>query len=159
MTHTTTRSAERAPFLVMQDLVTLHVPSEQTAGAFFVMEVTVAPGGGPPPLHTHPASEFFYTLDGQLTYFRDDGVDGLTEITGGPGTIAYIAGGVAHTYRNFSLQPARYLAVLSPPQQMQDFLVEAGVGPGQPPRSPEEVLEIGERFGLVILDHVPEPQR
>ena len=159
MTHTTTQTPASAPFLVMQDLVTLHARHEQTDGAFFVMEVAVAPGGGPPPLHTHPAGELFYTLEGQLTYFRDDGPDGLTEITGGPGTVAYIPGGVAHTYRNFSERPGRYLAVLSPPQQMQEFLVEAGVSPGEPMRSPEEVLAIGERYGLVILDHVPEPQR
>ena len=145
--------------MVMQDLVSLHVRHEQTDAAFFVMEVEVAPGGGPPPLHTHPAGEFFYTLEGQLTYFRDDGAAGLTEITGGPGTTAYIPGGVAHTYRNFSQRPGRYLAVLSPPEQMQDFLMGAGVAPGEPPRSPEEVLAIGEGFGLVILEHVPEPRR
>jgi quercetin dioxygenase-like cupin family protein len=159
MTDTFTHSTSAAPFLVMQDLVTLHARYEQTGGAFSVMEVDVAPGGGPPPLHTHPAAEFFFTLEGELTYFRDDGEAGLTEITGGPGTAAYIPGGVAHTYRNFSQAPGRYLAVLSPPEQMQDFLVEAGVAPGDPPRSPEDVLAIGERFGLVILDHVPEPRR
>jgi quercetin dioxygenase-like cupin family protein len=137
--------------------VTLHVRHEQTGGGFFAMEVEVAPGGGPPPLHTHPAAEFFWTLEGRLTYFRDDG-DGVTEITGGPGTSAFIPGGVAHTYRNFTAAPARYLAVLSPPEGMQDFLLEAGVAPGEPFRSPEQVLAIGERFGLVILPDVPEPR-
>ena len=48
--------------------------------------------------------------------------------------------------------------MLSPPSQMQDFLVEAGVAPGDELRSPEEVLAIGESFGLVILDTVPEPR-
>jgi len=48
--------------------------------------------------------------------------------------------------------------VLSPPQDMQDFLVEAGIAPGEEFRSPEEVLSIGERFGLVTLDVVPEPR-
>ena len=152
MTNATTSLSE--PFLVMQDLVRLHVPYQHTDGGLFVMEVTVAPGGGPPPLHTHPAHEFFWTLEGQLTYFREDG-DQITEITGGPGTSAFIPGGVPHTYRNLSDAPGRYLAVLSPPAQMQDFLVEAGVAPGDELRSPEEVLAIGERYGLVILDTVP----
>ena len=105
------------PVLVMQDLVEFHARYQQTAGEFSVMEVTVAPGGGPPPLHTHPAAEFFWTLEGELTFFRQD-PDGLTEITGGLGTSAYIPHGVPHTYRNFSDRPARYLAVLSPPEQM-----------------------------------------
>lgn len=154
----TTATLTTTHFYVMQDLVTLHVRHEQTGGAFFAIEVAVAPGGGPPPLHTHPAAEFFWTLEGQLTYFRDDGPGGVTEITGGPGTSAVIPGGVPHTYRNFSDAPARYLAVLSPPEGMQDFLLEAGVAPGEPFRSPDEVLAIGERYGLVILPVVPEPR-
>jgi mannose-6-phosphate isomerase-like protein (cupin superfamily) len=145
-------------FYVMQDLVHLHVPYGQTDGAVFVMQVDVAPGGGPPPLHTHDAHEFFWTLTGQLSYFRDDGEDGVTEITGGPGTHAFIPGGVPHTYRNFSDEPASYLGVLSPPQRMQDFLVEAGVQPGDPLRSPEEVLAIGARYGVELMDVVPEPR-
>ncbi len=152
---TTTTAYE--PFLVMEDLVRLHVAHEQTGGGFFVMEVDVPPGGGPPPLHTHSAHELFWTLEGELTYFRRDGHE-ITEITGGPGTSAFIPGGVPHTYRNFTGEPARYIAVLSPPEQMQDFLVEAGVAPGEALRSPEEVLTIGERYGLVILDVVPEPR-
>ncbi|MDX6533782.1 MAG: hypothetical protein QOF68_1526 [Gaiellales bacterium] len=143
--------------LVMNDLVKFHLPHQQTDGAFFVMEVVVAPGGGPPPLHTHPASEFFFTLEGQLTYFRDDGPEGVTEVTGGPGTNAYIPGGAAHTYRNVTERPARYLAVLTPPEGMQEFLLEAGVEPGSEPLGPPEVLAIGERFGMVILDAVPQP--
>src|SRR5687768_3793857 len=77
---------------------------------------------------------------------------------GGPGTSAFIPGGVPHTYRNFSDEPASYLGVLSPPQDMQEFLIEAGIAPGEKFRSPEEVLSIGERFGLVTLDVVPEPR-
>jgi mannose-6-phosphate isomerase-like protein (cupin superfamily) len=157
MTTTDTQIAAPEAFYVMQDLVRLHVPYEQTDGGVFVMQVDVAPGGGPPPLHTHAAHEFFWTLSGQLTYFRED-QDGLTEITGGPGTSAFIPGGVPHTYRNFSDEPASYLGVLSPPQDMQDFLVEAGIRPGEEFRSPEEVLAIGERFGLVMLDVMPEPR-
>jgi hypothetical protein len=41
---------------------------------------------------------------------------------------------------------------------MQDFLVEAGIAPGEEFRGPEEVLSIGARFGLVTLDIVPEPR-
>jgi len=102
---TSTHIAVPEPFYVRQDLVTLHARYEQTGGGFFATEVEVAPGGGPPPLHTHPACELFWTLEGRLTYFRDDGADRITEVTGGPGTSAFIPGGVAHTYRNFSDLP------------------------------------------------------
>jgi mannose-6-phosphate isomerase-like protein (cupin superfamily) len=154
-----TQTAVSTPqsFYVMQDLVTLHARYEQTGGGFFAMEVEVAPGGGPPPLHTHDAHEFFWTLEGELTYFREDS-DGISEISGGPGTSAFIPGGVPHTYRNFSDRPGRYLGILTPPEEMQDFLLEAGIAPGEEFRSPEEVLAIGESFGLVTLDIVPEPR-
>jgi mannose-6-phosphate isomerase-like protein (cupin superfamily) len=155
---TTTTLDTGHPFLVMQDLVRLHLTAEQTEGGFFVMEVDVAPGGGPPPLHTHDAAEFFWTLRGRLSYFRQEADGELTEITGGPGTWAFIPGGVPHTYRNFSDEPGAYLAVLSPPERMQAFLLAAGVEPGSPPRSPEEVLELGRRMGMQILDVVPGPQ-
>jgi mannose-6-phosphate isomerase-like protein (cupin superfamily) len=155
---TTTHIAAPESFYVMQDLVHLHARYEQTGGGFFAMEVEVAPGGGPPPLHTHPAHEFFWTLSGRLTYFRDDGAGELTEITGGPGTSAFIPGGVPHTYRNFSDERASYLGVLSPPQDMQDFLVEAGIKPGEDFLTPEQVLAIGARYDLVTLDVVPEPR-
>jgi quercetin dioxygenase-like cupin family protein len=154
---TTTTVDSGSPFLVMQDLVQLHVTHEQTEGSFFVMQVDVAPGGGPPPLHTHDAAELFWTLSGRLSYFRQEADGEVTEITGGPGTWAFIPGGVPHTYRNFSDEPGSYLAVLSPPERMQAFLLEAGVAPGGAPRSAEEVLELGRRSGMEILDVVPEP--
>ena len=112
MTAATTLETGR-PFLVMQDLVRLLVTAEQTGGSFFAMEVDVAPGGGPPPLHTHDAAELFWTLRGRLSYFRQEDDGEVTEITGGPGTWAFIPGGVPHTYRNFSDGPGAYLAVLS----------------------------------------------
>ena len=155
-TSTLTRTPEAR--LVMQDLVRVHVPHERTDGAYFVMEVEVAPGGGPPPLHTHPASEFFWTLDGVLSYFRMEADGSVSEFTGGPGTHAYIPSEVPHTYRNFSDQPARYLAVLSPPEEMQAFLLTAGARPGEPLRDFDEILAIGARFGLQLLDIVPEPR-
>lgn len=134
------------PFLVMQDLVTIHVASEDTDDDVLVIEVDVAPGGGPPPLHTHPAAEFFYTLEGTLTYFGEENVT-----TGGPGTTAFIPGGVPHTYRNLTDEPARYIALLTPGRQMQEFLVEAGAAQ----HTPDEVLAIGERYGMRTLEVVP----
>jgi mannose-6-phosphate isomerase-like protein (cupin superfamily) len=152
---TTTRFANGQPFMVMQDVVQVHTTAEQTEGGFFVMEVDVAPGGGPPPLHTHDAAEFFWTLHGELTYFRLESEGEITEITGGPGTWAFIPGGVPHTYRNFSGVRGAYLAVLSPPAGMQEFLLQAGQEPGSASADPAAVLALGRRFGMQILDIVP----
>lgn len=154
---TTTPYETGAPFQIMEDVVRLHTTAEETDGAFFVMEVDVAPGGGPPPLHTHDAAEFFWTLRGELSYFRQEADGRVTEITGGPGTWAFIPGGVAHTYRNFADEPGAYLAVLSPPEGMQAFLLAAAQTPGSAPADPAAVLELGRRHGMEILDLVPSP--
>ncbi len=155
---TENRIAADQPFMVMKDDVRLHATAEQTSGAFFVMEVDVAPGGGPPPLHTHEAAEFFWTLRGELSYFRQEPDGEVTEITGGPGTCAFIPGGVPHTYRNFSAEAGAYVAVLSPPAGMQAFLLQAGVELGGEPRSPEAVMAIAEQTGMGLLDIVPGPR-
>lgn len=154
---TQTRDRARERFQVMEDVVQLLATGEETEGAFFVMQVDVAPGGGPPPLHTHDAAEFFFTLRGRLSYFREEAAGEVTEVTGGPGTFAYIPSRVPHTYRNFTEEPGAYLAVLAPPHTMQRFLLEAGREPGSAPVDPAEVLEIGRRHGMEILDAVPEP--
>jgi hypothetical protein len=65
---------------------------------------------------------------------------------------------VPHTYRNFSDEPGAYLAVLSPPQAMQEFLLQAAQEPGSAPADPEAVLGLGRRFGMEILDLVPAPR-
>jgi quercetin dioxygenase-like cupin family protein len=154
---TKTRFEDGQPFMIMQDVVRLHTTAQQTDGGFFVMEVDVAPGGGPPPLHTHDAAEFFWTLRGTLSFFRLEADGEVTEITGGPGTWAFIPGGVPHTYRNFSDEPGTYLGVLSPPEGMQEFLLQAAQDPGSPPADPEAVLALGREFGMRILDVVPTP--
>jgi mannose-6-phosphate isomerase-like protein (cupin superfamily) len=157
-TETRSRYESGQPFNIIADRVQLHATAEQTGDAFFVMEVDVAPGGGPPPLHTHEAAEFFWTLHGELTYFRQEPDGTVTEITGGPGTWAYIPGGVPHTYRNFSATRGAYLAVLSPPRGMQEFLLAAAQEPDSAPADPEAVLDLGRRYGMAILDVVPEPR-
>jgi mannose-6-phosphate isomerase-like protein (cupin superfamily) len=134
-------------FQVMQDVVTFHATAEQSDDGFLAFQVEVGPGGGPPPLHTHEAAEFFWTLKGNLSYFRQE--------EDGAGTHAFIPSNVPHTYRNLSDEPAAYLGILSPGRSMQDFLLEVARDVGSEPLSPEYVLGTGASFGVVTLDIVP----
>jgi quercetin dioxygenase-like cupin family protein len=64
----------------------------ECGGALGVVEMTVAPGDGPP-LHVHPThAEAFYVLAGDLSLQVGDEV-----VTGGPGTWACAPKDVAHT--------------------------------------------------------------
>src|ERR671911_891946 len=54
-------------------LWTLKASAEQTGGRFSLIE-EVAPGGEGTPLHAHPEDdETFYVLEGELTFYLDDG--------------------------------------------------------------------------------------
>ncbi len=152
---TDTRYGVGESFQVMQDVVTFHATTEQTDDGFLAFQVEVGPGGGPPPLHTHEAAEFFWTLKGNLSYFRQEEDGQIVEITGGAGTHAFIPSNVPHTYRNLSREPAAYLGILSPGRSMEDFLLEVARDVGTAPLSPEYVLGTGASFGVATLDVVP----
>ncbi|MFN4258680.1 MAG: cupin domain-containing protein [Gemmataceae bacterium] len=85
------------------------VESEQTNGAYAVLEQTIPPGGGPP-LHVHRhETEIFYILEGQF------------EIRVGGQTIAAPAGACAacprdipHTFRNVGSSAGKLLLTVIP---------------------------------------------
>ena len=84
--------------------------SEDTGGSFFLSETTVAPGFPGPPLHRHSKlTDMFYVLEGTLTIQVEDEVH-----EAGPGTFACFPPGVAHTFRNESDAPARFLNFNTP---------------------------------------------
>jgi mannose-6-phosphate isomerase-like protein (cupin superfamily) len=139
------------PYYIAEVRVTYLARSRDAEG-LMVFEAWVPPGGGPPPLHAHEGGEFFYTLEGQLSYFRRDG-DSVTTMTGGPGTSGYVPREVPHTYRNLSLEPGRFLGVVIPAEAQEGFFDEAGVpvGPDGTPSATvdnETMMAISERWGL-----------
>jgi mannose-6-phosphate isomerase-like protein (cupin superfamily) len=147
------------PFYVAEVRVVYRARADET-GAMMVFEAWVPPGGGPPPLHTHEAAEYFYTLEGEITYFRDDGDDGVKTITGGPGTVGYVPSQQPHTYRNLSLEPGRFMGVCVPGQDQEGFFDDAGVPVGSDGGPAEQVdnatmMEISERWGLKWLELPP----
>src|SRR5687768_8877591 len=89
-------------------LVTIKVSSEQTDGAFFLIE-DVAKRGKTTPLHVHPdEDETFYVLEGELLVH----IDG-TEHTAGPGAVAFIPRGTPHAFLVIS-EEARWLGFVTP---------------------------------------------
>ena len=84
--------------------------SEETAGAFALLEL-VQPREVPgPPLHVHHAAEeAFYVLAGTLTVRL-----GERTIDAVAGSFVLVPRGVAHTFANRGEEPARFLAAMSP---------------------------------------------
>ena len=77
------------------ELMTFLITGEETGGAFFLAEISVAPGGGTPPHIHHREDESFHLLEGTLTIQ----VGGDT-ITASAGDFAFLPRGIAHSFKN-----------------------------------------------------------
>lgn len=94
----------------------------ETGGQSFEMEMVIGPQNPGPPLHTHPyAAEVYEVLDGEIEL----NVDGAWQ-SYAAGEKAVIAKGVAHTYRNTSLEPVRVYNRHQPAMQFGDYFETMG---------------------------------
>jgi len=90
--------------------ISVRLRGEESGGHLAVIEFVVAAGDLGPPLHVHPAhGEGFYVLDGEVTIRLGDEL-----LAGAPGTFAFAAQGVAHTFANQSDRDARLLVLCAP---------------------------------------------
>ncbi len=91
------------------ELMTFLITGEETGGAFFMAELSVAPGGGTPP-HIHSREdEAFRLLEGSLTIQ----VGGDT-ITASAGDFAFLPRGIAHSFKNTGDGCAKALVLITP---------------------------------------------
>ena len=118
---------------------------EQTGGAFTIVEDVTAPGGGPPP-HIHSREdEGFVVLEGEIEI-----LSGGRWIRVPPGTGAFAPRGAPHTYRNVGSTPSRMVVTISP-SGFENFFVEVDrIGASGPP-TPEQLIELGAKYGLEFL--------
>ena len=101
------------------DQITFLLTGEQTGGAFFIAEVSVAPGGGPPPHIHRREEETFYMLQGTMTVQ----VGGKT-LQASPGDCVYLPRGIMHCFKNTGAVDAKFLAVVTP-AGLENFFAEA----------------------------------
>ena len=135
------------------DTVRITATSEETAGAFTMLEVLVSPGSGPP-LHIHEAEdEAFYVLDGEFEFVVDGEVSRV-----GAGGFVLVPRQTAHAWHNAGDAPARLLVMFTP-GGLEGFFREAGQVAGDDgPAPPVDAAEIarteaaGRRYGLRVVD-------
>jgi len=86
------------------------VSGEETGNNYAVIEMTVPPGGGPPP-HSHPLTqEMFYVLEGEVEFKTENGKSTLA--AGGFVNIPF--GGAIHCFKNNSGAVAKLLCTVVP---------------------------------------------
>ncbi len=133
---------------IFDEEVVVKVVGEETAGAYALLSMSVAPGGGPP-LHAHPGSETAYVLSGEFEFTQRTAA-GVSTFRAGPGAVVHAPGGAAHRFENVGPVRATMLQVLSP--ELVAFLRELGEAfpPGAQPNL-ETMLAINAKYGSELF--------
>jgi len=106
-----------------------------------VVEVTIAPGDEPP-LHVHAnEDEWFYLLDGEVTFHV-----GGENFAGAAGSFVSFPRGIAHTF-SVETETARFLVINTPGGFEQMF--------SRGPKSLEEAVAALEEFGMEVVGPHP----
>ena len=148
---------EGASFWVAGGSITLKVVSEDTDGAFAVLEEMTPPQGGPPPHINHREDETFCVLEGELEFTVND-----RTIPATTGSVVYVPKGTPHTFKNVGTTPSRMLILATPAGMERSFeevgepLANASSPPPFGPAEIEKLLATAPKYGLEIP---PPPER
>ena len=134
--------------MVGSDIATIKASSLHTSGNMVMLEVRIAPGGGPPALHRHESSEVFYILEGEFEVSTADETGVVTRATLTAGDTLAIPSMAWHNFKNIGASQGRVLAVHSP-TTIEAFIQAAGVSitdPFDPPEAQKPTPEQMERM-------------
>jgi quercetin dioxygenase-like cupin family protein len=135
------------------ELMTFLITNEESGGAIFMSEISVAPGGGTAPHIHHHEDEAFRLLEGTLTIQ----VGGDT-ITASAGDFAFLPRGIAHSFKNAGDRDAKALVLITP-AGLEGFFREvfelATDRSALPPPASKEMMDraraAAPRYGLELL--------
>ena len=135
------------------ELMTFLITSEESGGALFMSEISVAPGGGTAPHIHHHEDEAFRVLEGALTIQA-----GGDTITASAGDFAFLPRGIAHSFKNMGDCDAKALVLITP-AGLEGFFREvfepATDRSAVPQPATKEMLDqaraVAPRYGLVLL--------
>jgi quercetin dioxygenase-like cupin family protein len=135
-------------------LMTTHVDSADTNGAFALLEMA-AQTGGEPPMHVHDREdELFYVLEGELKVFR-----GYEELILRQGDAGFLPRRIPHTFKITS-SSARFLVQVTP-GGFENYFRELGEPAGsmqyQGLSAPLDFNKIGQvaaRYGVSMVQPV-----
>lgn len=133
--------------------MTFLITGKETGGDFFMSQISVPPGGGPPPHMHQREDESFHIIEGTLTMQ----VGGDT-LTASRGDFVYLPRGIVHSFKNAADVTAKAL-VLVTPANLENFFAEVfdpAVDPSTPPPPPSKELiarslAAAPGYGLVLL--------
>lgn len=131
----------------------IHASSQQTGGAYSLLEQFCPKNSGPPP-HYHEQDEGFYLLEGEITFQAGDKI-----LNAQDGSFVSIPRGTVHSFRVDS-EVARILNFYTP-GGFEQIIIEMGQPaltrsippPGiDKPISPERIKPLFQKAGMHIVD-------
>ncbi len=135
-------------------LVTVKASAEQS-GTGVTLTEQLFPGGMATPLHRQPDDdESFYVLEGEVTFYLEDG----QPIPAAAGSFIYVPAGVAHAFQVDS-ETARVLNLTT--TQHERFFratsdpAEARTLPPETPPDMERIMAAAQEYGVEILGPPP----
>ena len=133
--------------------VSFKAVSENTDGAWTLIEYTAPPRFSGPPPHWHKVMvEGFYVLEGTLTICLDE-----RTVKGGPGSFFLVQTGVVHTFSNAEEAPCKFLVFISPAGLEKYFEELAELiknEPIWPPADMSKVMALAMKYDT----HFPPPE-
>lgn len=128
------------------DEVTVLMGGRDTAGAYTAFLNTTPPGGGPPPHRHVREDEWFFVIEGRMSFLLDGQWHEAQ-----PGDFVFAPRGSVHTFKNPSDRPTRML-VHTAPSGFEDFFAEAAQEFARPD-GPDlgRAVAIAARHGIEIL--------
>lgn len=102
------------PLWVLDQVVTVLVDGQITAGAYAMIEQVVPAAGGLPFLHSYPAQTTFYVSSGRFEFYQMDQRGKKQTITARARSLIHIPKGSAHGFRNVGLEAGRLLVTFEP---------------------------------------------
>ena len=122
--------------------------SQETGGAFTLLEADEPPGFGPPMHIHHDAAEAFYVVAGEYLIFVGD-----EEFACPAGSFIYIPAGMLHGFR-VGNEHSRKLNFYTPAAMVGYFDELAALSGTE--MDPDELSEIARRHGMEVVGEVPE---
>ena len=121
---------------------------DDTDGGYYLVDAIIPPGGEPPFHIQTREEEAFYVLEGELSFYGDDG-----EIVAGPGTYLNIPKGAKHRFRNNGQETARKLFFFTPAgiEGLFDELAKMQVPAGDFSSVIKALNGLGEGYGVEYL--------
>lgn len=123
-----------------------HLTGEQTGGAFTQWTNITPPGGGPPPHYHKLEDEWWYVLEGRVSFF-----DGKTWTEVPPGGVVFMPKNLVHTFKNIGDKPSRLLVTTSP-SGFETFFTRCAAEFAKPgPPNMERLVAISAEHGIYFV--------